>query len=346
MPCRSARSRRSRPAPQNLVHPQTRSVKRGARQRLSAPVRGPGAITVRAAARPLGAALGAPSGGPVANRTGTAPDAARTRSSSARSCSRSPGLAQASATAPGADVARAGAARGRARLPVLAALGLRRPRARPRPIAQSTGLALLAVAAAGAIAARARAASPRRPRQHRARHASAAGLPLSPREREVAALIVQGKANRDDAAAGFVSEQTIEYHLSNVYEKRVERTRRTRRLHRWQPESARSRLGDDVGHRCRGPGVRRRHRRRCRRARSCSRAAPSRFHSGASLASHNPAKPCGLLKDPADSQRSLIRAQASATSSGDAVKLDELRSSPAASPKLSPHRAKAVVATR
>jgi DNA-binding NarL/FixJ family response regulator len=58
---------------------------------------------------------------------------------------------------------------------------------------------------------------------------------LSPREQEVAALVADGKANREVAAALFVSEKTVEYHLSNIYEKlglrsRVELAGRLARL--------------------------------------------------------------------------------------------------------------------
>jgi len=58
-----------------------------------------------------------------------------------------------------------------------------------------------------------------------ARRGAAAGSALSPREQEVAALVAEGKANREVAAALFVSEKTVEYHLSHIYEKLGVRSR-------------------------------------------------------------------------------------------------------------------------
>jgi len=42
---------------------------------------------------------------------------------------------------------------------------------------------------------------------------------LTAREREIAALVAQGQANKQVAAALFLSEKTIEHHLSRVYAK-------------------------------------------------------------------------------------------------------------------------------
>ena len=48
---------------------------------------------------------------------------------------------------------------------------------------------------------------------------------LSPREHEVAELVAHGRSNREVAAALFLSEKTVEYHLSNVYGKLGVRSR-------------------------------------------------------------------------------------------------------------------------
>lgn len=45
------------------------------------------------------------------------------------------------------------------------------------------------------------------------------GLPLTPRERQIAELAVQGLTNRQMAATLAVSEQTIKNHLHNIFEK-------------------------------------------------------------------------------------------------------------------------------
>ena len=46
-----------------------------------------------------------------------------------------------------------------------------------------------------------------------------AGTELTTREREILALLVAGASNRRIAASLFVTEQTIKFHLSNVYRK-------------------------------------------------------------------------------------------------------------------------------
>jgi len=45
------------------------------------------------------------------------------------------------------------------------------------------------------------------------------GIPLSPHERQVAALVQRGATNREVAAALFVTPKTIEYHLASIYRK-------------------------------------------------------------------------------------------------------------------------------
>ena len=44
-------------------------------------------------------------------------------------------------------------------------------------------------------------------------------LPLTPHERQVAALVQRGATNKEVAATLFVTEKTVEYHLSNIYRK-------------------------------------------------------------------------------------------------------------------------------
>jgi DNA-binding NarL/FixJ family response regulator len=51
------------------------------------------------------------------------------------------------------------------------------------------------------------------------RVASGGNGELSPREREVAELVAQGRSNKQVAAALFLSDRTVEYHLSAVYRK-------------------------------------------------------------------------------------------------------------------------------
>jgi ATP/maltotriose-dependent transcriptional regulator MalT len=58
----------------------------------------------------------------------------------------------------------------------------------------------------------------RAPRRARGARKAGSGA-LSPREREVAALVAAGKRNRDVAAALFVSEKTVESHLARIYDK-------------------------------------------------------------------------------------------------------------------------------
>src|SRR5262249_25391119 len=56
--------------------------------------------------------------------------------------------------------------------------------------------------------------------QRRPRVDSEGGLAgLSPREREVAAQVAEGKTNREIAGTLFLSEKTIESHLSRIYSK-------------------------------------------------------------------------------------------------------------------------------
>lgn len=48
---------------------------------------------------------------------------------------------------------------------------------------------------------------------------AAAGGELTDREREIAELVANGSSNKQVAAALFVSEKTVESHLSRVYDK-------------------------------------------------------------------------------------------------------------------------------
>jgi DNA-binding CsgD family transcriptional regulator len=48
---------------------------------------------------------------------------------------------------------------------------------------------------------------------------------LTPTEEKVAALVVEGRTNRQVAAALFVAERTVEYHLGNIYRKLGVRSR-------------------------------------------------------------------------------------------------------------------------
>ena len=58
------------------------------------------------------------------------------------------------------------------------------------------------------------------------RRAGAAGDgELSPREREIADLVAGGRSNKQVAATLFLSDRTVEYHLSAVYRKLGVRSR-------------------------------------------------------------------------------------------------------------------------
>jgi ATP/maltotriose-dependent transcriptional regulator MalT len=59
----------------------------------------------------------------------------------------------------------------------------------------------------------------RRPHRGRSVPRGTGTSALSPREREVAALVASGKRNRDVAAALFLSEKTVESHLARIYDK-------------------------------------------------------------------------------------------------------------------------------
>ena len=48
---------------------------------------------------------------------------------------------------------------------------------------------------------------------------------LTPSEERIAALVAEGRTNREVAAALFISDRTVESHLSNVYRKLGIRTR-------------------------------------------------------------------------------------------------------------------------
>ncbi|HZB47683.1 MAG TPA: helix-turn-helix transcriptional regulator, partial [Mycobacteriales bacterium] len=50
-------------------------------------------------------------------------------------------------------------------------------------------------------------------------HAAGSPVPLSHREREVAGLVTEGRTNREIAAALFLSEKTVERHLSRIFAK-------------------------------------------------------------------------------------------------------------------------------
>jgi DNA-binding NarL/FixJ family response regulator len=49
--------------------------------------------------------------------------------------------------------------------------------------------------------------------------------PLSPREREVHALIAQGRTNREIASALYISESTTKLHVRHIFEKLRVRSR-------------------------------------------------------------------------------------------------------------------------
>ncbi len=65
----------------------------------------------------------------------------------------------------------------------------------------------------------------RRPRRSREAVRSGGHPALSPRELEVATLVVAGKRNRDVAVALFLSEKTVESHLARIYDKLGVRSR-------------------------------------------------------------------------------------------------------------------------
>ena len=66
---------------------------------------------------------------------------------------------------------------------------------------------------------RAMATLPTSPKRARAFHVTAFGGTLTPREREVAALVAQGKSNRAIADALVISERTAERHVANIMDK-------------------------------------------------------------------------------------------------------------------------------
>jgi DNA-binding NarL/FixJ family response regulator len=51
------------------------------------------------------------------------------------------------------------------------------------------------------------------------------GEPLSPREREICELLVQGRTNREIAQTLFISESTTKVHLRHIFEKLAVHTR-------------------------------------------------------------------------------------------------------------------------
>lgn len=53
----------------------------------------------------------------------------------------------------------------------------------------------------------------------------AAGGELTPAEERVAALVADGRANKEVAAALFLTERTVEFHLTHVYRKLGVRSR-------------------------------------------------------------------------------------------------------------------------
>ncbi|MGH2977268.1 MAG: LuxR C-terminal-related transcriptional regulator [Gaiellaceae bacterium] len=56
-------------------------------------------------------------------------------------------------------------------------------------------------------------------RQGRRRRPPPFDVSLSPHESQVAALVQRGATNKEVAATLFVTEKTVEYHLSNIYRK-------------------------------------------------------------------------------------------------------------------------------
>ena len=57
------------------------------------------------------------------------------------------------------------------------------------------------------------------PRGGRSRGSATGTTELSAREQEIAELVAEGQKNREIAAALFLSEKTIEKHLSKIYSK-------------------------------------------------------------------------------------------------------------------------------
>jgi DNA-binding NarL/FixJ family response regulator len=64
----------------------------------------------------------------------------------------------------------------------------------------------------------------------RVNHAALEGTPLTPRELEVLQLVASGSSNGEIAQALWVTEQTVKFHLSNVYRK-LEVANRTEASH-------------------------------------------------------------------------------------------------------------------
>jgi DNA-binding NarL/FixJ family response regulator len=69
-----------------------------------------------------------------------------------------------------------------------------------------------------------------RNRGARVNHAALEGTPLTPRELEVLQLVASGSSNGEIAQALWVTEQTVKFHLSNVYRK-LEVANRTEASH-------------------------------------------------------------------------------------------------------------------
>ena len=65
----------------------------------------------------------------------------------------------------------------------------------------------------------ARASRELRASGERLRSAATSGDELTPQEREIALQVAGGKANKEVAAALFLSPKTVEFHLSRVYRK-------------------------------------------------------------------------------------------------------------------------------
>ena len=61
--------------------------------------------------------------------------------------------------------------------------------------------------------------APASPRRAARRAAPAGTAALTAREREIAELVAEGRSNKQVAAALFLSEKTVEHHLSRIYAK-------------------------------------------------------------------------------------------------------------------------------